>query len=75
VVAVRSRLLGCEVLFAGDGAALAPGESRPVYRVAELLELIRSGITSAGLRGIHKAKMALAGVVLPEDVAPPWPTG
>ncbi len=65
IVPVRSRLLACEVLFVGDGAEVPAGESRPVYRVAELVELLRANTPPEVLRQIHQAKVTLAGEVLP----------
>ncbi len=61
VVEVRSKVLGELVLFASDNALLDPGERRPVYRAAELRELV--GLKPAELRTVHRVKRTFRGTV------------
>lgn len=69
VVAIRSRVLGCEVVLAADGAVLPATEDRPVYRVAELVALLQVSPAPEGMRQIHAVKMEFGGSVLAGEVA------
>lgn len=57
VLEVRSELLADTVVFASDDARIAEGETRVVYRAAELRELRRLGPEQ--LRFVHELKRAL----------------
>lgn len=46
VLRVRSERLGETVLFASDNATIANGETRAIYRAAELARLLDSGPAS-----------------------------
>lgn len=67
VVAIHSRILGCEVILAADGAVLPATEARPVYRVEELVALLQGELSAEGLRQVHATKVVFSGRVLTEE--------
>lgn len=60
-VEVCSEVLGEVVLLASDNALLDPSERRPVYRAAELRELL--GLSPSDLRQVHRVKVIFGGTV------------
>jgi len=63
VVAVTSEVLDGPILLASDNAILDPGERRPVYRAAEIRELL--GLSPKDLRQVHRVKVIFGGTVEP----------
>ena len=63
VLEVRSDALGEVVLLASDDALIDPGETRTIYRAAELLELL--GLSADSLREVHQIKRTFGGSVVP----------
>lgn len=59
VVRVWSSVLGERVIFASDNARIDPGEGLPVYRAAELRELL--GLGPEELRQVHRVKGIFGG--------------
>lgn len=60
---VRSQVLGESVVFAADNA-LVPPVDLPIYRAAEMLELVRTQPTPDHLRLLHEVKRVFRGRVL-----------
>ena len=58
---VWSATLAQRVVFAADNAALPTDLRMPVYRAAELLELVKARPTAVTLRLIHEAKATFRG--------------
>ena len=55
-------MLGEQIIFASDNAAVDPGELRPVYRAHELRVLL--GLRDPGeLRRIHELKKTFRGTI------------
>lgn len=65
VTRVKSSVLGCDVLFVMDTGTPISRDlaGMPVYVWAELLELLRIGLTPDELPAIHKAKMVFGGTI------------
>ena len=63
VVTVYSEVLNETIVFASDNAVVDPGEHRPIYRAAELLEVL--GLTPKDLRCLHRVKKIFGGTLKP----------
>ena len=63
VVTVYSEVLGETIVFASDNAVVDPGERRPVYQAAELLEVL--DLDPEGLRRVHQVKKIFGGTLKP----------
>lgn len=61
MVVVTSDVIAGPVVLASDNALLDPGERRPVYRAAELRELL--GLSPSDLRQVHRVKVIFGGTV------------
>ncbi|MCH9647747.1 MAG: hypothetical protein K0U98_05870 [Deltaproteobacteria bacterium] len=58
-------LFGEPVLFASDNAELDPQETRPVYRAAELSQLV--GLSRAELQRVHEIRKIFGGTIVEGD--------
>lgn len=73
ITVVRSRALGCDVLFVQDLETPIPMDlaDLPIYTWSELGELLRIGLTRQELPAIHRAKTLFSGTI--GESAPPVP--
>ncbi len=63
VVTVYSEVLNETIVFASDNAVVDPGGRRPVYRAAELLEVL--DLAPRDLRCLHRVKKIFGGTLKP----------